>query len=334
MSKFTAYQAVEANGPLQKVEKTIEEPPAGRVRVKVHACGVCHSDCFTTSGGFPGIQLPRVPGHEIAGTVDAVGPGVKLWKAGDRVGVGWYGGHCGECLMCRRGEFVVCPKMPVTGIHFDGGYGQYVVADANALAAIPDGLSFVEAAPLLCAGACFSFFPRDNIPRPEERQGVSRRAGPQFANKMGYRVVVFSRGPEKRELAMKLGAHHYFDTNADDIVAETAKLGGVRVLLATSTNAKAMSTAFATLGPLGVMMVIGAGSDDVCVGPSALISGKRSVQGHASGAASDSEDTMKFSQLTGVRSMNEVFPADKTVEAFERMVSGKATFRVVIDYDA
>eukprot|EP00897_Mesotaenium_endlicherianum_P010345 jgi/Mesen1/9339/ME000061S08780 len=334
MSKFTAYQFPEAKGALEKVEKAIEEPTAGRVRVKVHACGACHADCYVKGGGWPGLTHPRVPGHEIAGEVDAVGPGGFF-----RVGLGWCGGHCGQCRTCRRGEFVTCPDMPVTGIHYDGGYGQFVMANANALAAIPDGLSYVEAAPLLCAGVTTFNGLRTCKLSPGEVVAVQGVGGLghlaiQFANKMGYRVVVFSRGTEKRQLAMQLGAHHYFDTNTDDIVAETAKLGGVQVLLATSTNPKAMSAAFSTLGPLGTMLVLGAGADDICVSPAALIGGKKTVKGHASGVASDSEDTMKFVLLTGVRSMNEVFPFEKTAEAYDRMMSGDAKFRVVIDYDA
>lgn len=338
MATFVQYVVEEANGEFKKREAPLQDPPRGYVRVKVHACGVCHSDCFTKYGAFPGLKFPRAPGHEIAGVVDKIGEDVRPWKEGDRVGVGWYGGHCGICRDCRRGQFVLCPELPVAGIHYDGGYGEYVVAKAEALAKIPDSLSFQDAAPLLCAGVTVFHGLRRNAPPAGELVGVEGvgglgHLGIQFANKMGYEVVVFSRGTEKKELAMKLGAHHYFDTNASDFIEQVQKLGGIKTILASTSNPAAMAHVLPALGTNGVLVILGAGQEEFAVNALHFISGQRSVHGHSSGTSADSEDALRFAALTGVRSMDEIYPSDKVPEAFARMESGKATFRVVIDWE-
>eukprot|EP00271_Cylindrocystis_brebissonii_P006979 TRINITY_DN199_c0_g1_i1.p1 TRINITY_DN199_c0_g1~~TRINITY_DN199_c0_g1_i1.p1 ORF type:complete len:341 (-),score=83.26 TRINITY_DN199_c0_g1_i1:500-1522(-) len=337
MSKFTAYQVSKAGGDFDKVEKEIVEPPAGYVRIKVQACGVCHSDMFTKEGQYPGVSFPRSPGHEVAGDIDAVGAGVSKWKPGDRVGVGWYGGHCTECRACRDGDFVCCDTLPVTGIHFDGGYGRYVIADAKAVAALPKELSYVEAAPLLCAGVTVYNGLRHTKALAGDVVGVQGLGGlghlaVQFANKMGFRVVAFSRGQEKKAKAMELGAHHYIDTSKDDIQAALKDIGEVRVLVATSTSGKAMSQVLPALGRNGTLLVLGAASEPIPVDPLLLISGRRSVAGHPSGVANDSEECLKFAVLTGVRSMNEVLPPSKLPEGYARMMGGNPQFRVVIDW--
>eukprot|EP00271_Cylindrocystis_brebissonii_P015986 TRINITY_DN39092_c0_g1_i1.p1 TRINITY_DN39092_c0_g1~~TRINITY_DN39092_c0_g1_i1.p1 ORF type:complete len:340 (-),score=57.44 TRINITY_DN39092_c0_g1_i1:395-1414(-) len=336
MAKYTAYEIQAKGGDFIKVERELQEPPPGHVRVKVQACGLCHSDCFTKEGFYPGVSFPRSPGHEVAGDVDAVGAGVTKWKAGDRVGVGWYGGQCTECEACREGDLVLCEKSPVTGIHYDGGYGRYIVANATALAALPEELSYAEAAPLLCAGVTVYNGLRHTKALPGALVGVQGLGGLghlaiQFANKMGFRVVAFSRGEDKKEKALALGAHHYIDTNKEDFLDQVKTLGSLKVIIATSTSPKAMSQVLPALGRNGTFLVLGAGMEPMEVSALFLLGGRRSVAGHPSGAASDSEDCLKFAVLSGVRSMNEVYPASKAAEAYERMMSG-AHFRVVIDW--
>lgn len=319
----------------QIVEREIPTPGAGHVRIKVQACGVCHSDVFTKEGGWPGIQYPRVPGHEVAGIIDELGSGVSEWKKGQRVGVGWHGGQDGTCLSCRRGDFGNCKNLKIPGISYDGGYQQYMVAPVEALAAIPEGLNDVDAAPLLCAGITTFNALRHSGALPSDLvavQGIGGlgHLGIQFASKFGYKVAAIGRGPENAELAKKLGASVYIDSKATNAAEELQKLGGARVILATAPSSKAMSELIDGLGPNGKLMVIGAAFDPIEVTPVQLISGSRAIQGWASGTPTDSEDTLRFAELTGVRPMIETYPLEKAGEAFERMLSGHAQFRVVL----
>jgi len=317
------------------VEREIPEPGARQVCIKVQACGVCHSDVLTKEGLWPGIQYPRVPGHEVAGIVDELGAGVSEWKKGQRVGVGWHGGHDGTCRACRRGDFRNCQNLKVCGLSYDGGYQQYMVAPAEALVAIPETLSDVDAAPLLCAGIttynalCHSgALPGDLV----AVQGIGGlgHLGIQFANKFGYKVAAIGRGAENATLAKKLGAHLYIDSQSTNAAEELQKLGGAQVILATAPNSKAMSELVDGLGPNGELMVIGATFDPIQVTPVQLINGSRTIQGWAAGTPAASEDTLNFAELTGVRPMIEIYPLEKAAEAYARMLSGKAQFRVVL----
>jgi D-arabinose 1-dehydrogenase-like Zn-dependent alcohol dehydrogenase len=319
----------------QIVEREIPDPDAGHVRIKVHACGVCHSDVLTKEGTLPGIEYPRVPGHEVVGIVDEVGAGVSEWTKGQRVGVGWHGGHDGTCLSCRRGDFGNCRNMKIAGISYDGGYQQYMVAPAEALAAVPESLSDAEAAPLLCAGVTTFNALRHSGASPGDLvavQGVGGlgHLGIQFANKFGYRVAAVGRGPENAALAKKLGAALYIDSRATNAAEELQKLGGAQVILATAPSSKAMSALIDGLGPNGKLIVVGADFDPIEVTPVQLIFGSRTIQGWASGTATDSEDTLRFAELTGVRPMIETYPLEKAAEAYARMLSGDAQFRVVL----
>ena len=336
MAKMRAVQVPRPNGPLEIVERSIPEPGAGSVRIKVQACGICHSDAITKEGIFPGIQYPRVPGHEVAGIIDAVGPGVApRWKPGQRVGVGWHGGHCGYCDACRSGDFFACQTgVQITGIMYDGGYADYMIAPEQGLALIPEGLSPIEAAPLMCAGLTTFNALRNSGAQPGDLVAVLGlgglgHLGVQFAVKMGFRTVGIARGKDKEPLATKLGAWRYIDSQAQDPAAELLKLGGARVILATATSGEAMTAVLGGLGPHGTLMVLGAGGS-ISVAPLLLISGRRSIEGWYSGTSIDSQETLCFSVLAGVRSMNEVFPLERAAEAYERMVSGKARFRVVL----
>ncbi len=317
------------------VEREIPDPVAGQVRIKVQACGVCHSDTLTKEGAWPGIQYPRVPGHEVAGVIDEVGAGVTTWKKGQRVGVGWHGGHDGTCRECRRGDFRNCKNQKISGISYDGGYQQYMIAPIEALAAIPDTLSDVEAAPLLCAGITTYNALRHSGALPGDLvavQGIGGlgHLGIQFAHKFGYNVVAIGRGGETAALAKKLGANTYIDSAATNAAEALQKLGGARVILATAPSSKAMSGLIDGLGPNGELMVVGADFEPIQVSPVQLIVGSRTIQGWAAGTPSDSEDTLRFSELTGVRAMIETFPLEKAAEAYARMLSGKAEFRVVL----
>ncbi len=319
----------------QIVEREIPEPGPGHVRIKVQACGVCHSDVLTKEGAWPGIQYPRVPGHEVAGIIDELGAGVSEWKKGQRVGVGWHGGHDGTCLACRRGDFGNCQNMKIPGISYDGGYEQYMVAPVEALAAMPENLSDVEAAPLLCAGITTFNALRHSGALPSDLvavQGIGGlgHLGIQFASKFGYKVAAIGRGPENAALAKKLGASVYIDSKATNAAEELQKLGGAKVILATAPSSKAMSELIDGLGPNGKLMVIGATFDPIEVTPIQLISGSRTIQGWASGTPTDSEDTLRFAELTGVRPMIETYPLEKAAEAYARMMSGNAQFRVVL----
>ena len=317
------------------VEREIPKPDAGHVLIKVQACGVCHSDVLTKDGSWPGIQYPRVPGHEIAGVIEELGAGVSVWMKGQRVGVGWHGGQDGTCLSCRRGDFTNCKNLKVPGISYDGGYAQYVVVPVEALAAIPESLSDVDAAPLLCAGVTTFNSLRHSGALPGDLvavQGVGGlgHLGIQFASKFGYKVAAIGRGPENAALAKKLGAHVYIDSKATKAAEELQKLGGAQVILTTAPNAKAMSELIDGLGPNGKLVVVGVSFDPIEVAPVQLITGVRGIQGWMAGIPTDSEDTLRCAELTGVRAMIETYPLEKAAEAYARMLSGKAQFRVVL----
>ncbi|WP_433973617.1 alcohol dehydrogenase [Tunturiibacter lichenicola] len=334
-ARMKVAQVPSAGGDFQIVEREIPNPDAGHVRIKVLACGVCHSDVLTKEGAWPGIQFPRVPGHEVAGVVDEVGAGVTGWKKGQRVGVGWHGGHDNTCLSCRRGDFNNCEKMQIAGISYDGGYQQYMLAPVEGLVALPETLNDVEAAPLLCAGVTTFNALRHSGALPADLvavQGVGGlgHLGIQFASKFGYNVAAIGRGPENAALAKKLGANVYIDSKATNAAEELQKLGGARVILATAPSSKAMSELINGLGPNGKLVVIGASFDPIEVTPVQLITGARTIQGWASGIPTDSEDTLRFAELTGVRPMIETYPLEKAAEAYARMLSGKAEFRVVL----
>jgi D-arabinose 1-dehydrogenase-like Zn-dependent alcohol dehydrogenase len=336
MAKMRAVQVSRRNGPLELVERDIPEPRPGTVRVRVEACGICHSDTVTVQGLMPGIQYPRVPGHEVAGVIDAVGPGVVGWSAGQRVGVGWNGGYDGTCDACRRGDFFGCVAGQVTGVNFDGGYADYMIAPISALARIPAVLPAVDAAPLLCAGVTTFNSLRLSGARPGDVVAILGVGGlghlaVQYAAKMGFLTIAIARGKDKETLAKKLGAARYVDNQAQDLAVELGKLGGAKAILATVTSGKAMSAAVAGLALNGRLLVIGVPGDPLEVPALPLILGRRSIDGMYSGTAIDSEDTLAFSVLTTVRSMNEVFPFEQAAKAYERMMSGEARFRVVLD---
>jgi D-arabinose 1-dehydrogenase-like Zn-dependent alcohol dehydrogenase len=322
------------NGPFEIVERPILEPSAGSVRIKVLACGICHSDSLIKEGLYPGIQYPRVPGHEVSGVVDAIGPGVTGFSSGQRVGVGWHGGYCGHCNHCRRGEFFACETGQVTGISFDGGYAEYMIAPDSAVARMPADLPPVEAAPLMCAGITTFNALRNSGARPGDVVAVLGlgglgHLGVQYAAKMGFHTVGIARGKDKEPLARQLGASIYLDSQAQDPAAELLKLGGAKVILATATSGEAMSAVQGGLAVNGTLLVVGAAAS-MQVSPLLLLSGCRSIKGWYSGTSIDSEDTLAFSARTGVRSMNETFPLERVSEAYDRMMSGKARFRVVL----
>jgi len=330
-----AAQIPRPGADFEIVEREIPKPGAGQVRIKVQACGVCHSDLFTKEGVWPGIQYPRVPGHEVAGIIDEVGPGVSEWKQGQRAGVGWHGGHDGTCLQCRRGDFRNCQNLQIAGISYDGGYQQYMVAPVEALTAIPESLSDVDAAPLLCAGITTYNALRHSGAMPGDVVAVLGvgglgHLGIQFASKFGYKVAAVGRGSESATLAKKLGATVYIDNKATNAAEELQKLGGAQAILATAPSSKAMSEVIDGLAPNGKLMVVGADMEPIGVTPVQLINGSRSLQGWASGTPADAEDTLRFADLTGVRPMIETYPLEKAAEAYARMMSGKAQFRVVL----
>jgi D-arabinose 1-dehydrogenase-like Zn-dependent alcohol dehydrogenase len=317
------------------VEREIPNPPAGHVRIKVQACGICHSDALTKEGHWPGITYPRVPGHEIAGIIDELGANVSVWKKGQRVGVGWHGGQDGVCISCRRGDFGNCEKLQIPGISYDGGYAEYVVVPVQALASMPESLDTAEAAPLLCAGVTTFNALRHSGALPSDLvavQGIGGlgHLGIQYAAKFGYRTVAIGRGPENAARAKKLGAAEYIDSKAVNVAQELKKMGGARVILATAPSSKAMSELVDGLGPKGTLVVVGASMDPIEVTPIQLITNRRNIQGWASGIPTDSEDTLRFSELTGVRAMIEKYPLAKAAEGYARMISGKAEFRVVL----
>jgi len=335
VAPMKAAQISKPGGDFEIVERDIPQPEAGQVRIKVQACGICHSDSFTKEGAWPGIQYPRIPGHEVAGVVDELGAGVTAWKKGQRVGVGWHGGHDGTCRACQSGDFRNCENMKIPGISYDGGYQQYMVAPAEAVVAIPDTLNDVEAAPLLCAGITTYNALRHSGAMPGDLvavQGIGGlgHLGVQFANKLGYKVAAIGRGSENQALAKKLGAHVYIDSSATNAAKALQDLGGAQVILATAPSSKAMSELFDGLGPNGKLIVIGVAFDPIEVTPVQFVTGSRSIQGWASGTSADEEDTLRFAELTGVRPMIETYPLEKAAEAYARMMSGNAQFRVVL----
>jgi len=334
MPVMQVAQVSRPKGPFEIVERPIPQPGAGAVRIRVHACGICHSDSLIKEGAIPGLEYPRVPGHEVAGVIDAVGPGVAGWEAGQKVGVGWNGGYCGYCDHCRRGEFFACVRGQVTGLTFDGGYGEYMVAPASAVALMPADLPPVEAAPLMCAGLTTFNALRNSGALPGDVVAVLGlgglgHLGVQYAAKMGFHTIGIARGKDKEPLARRLGASLYIDSQAQDPAAELLKLGGAKVILATATSGEAMSAVQAGLAVNGTLLVVGA-AESLHVSPMSLLMGCRSVKGWYSGTSIDSQDTLAFSVRTGVRSMNETYPLDRVSEAYDRMMSGKARFRVVL----
>jgi D-arabinose 1-dehydrogenase-like Zn-dependent alcohol dehydrogenase len=335
MPKMRAVEVTSPKGPFQLVEHEIPQPGSRQVRIKVQACGLCHSDSLTKEGTWPGITYPRVPGHEIAGVIDAIGAEVPEWRPGQRVGVGWYGGHCGYCESCRRGDFITCRNLRITGITQDGGYADYVLVPFEALARIPDELTPVEAAPLVCAGVTTFNSLRNSGARPPDLLAVLGigglgHLGVQFAVKMGFRTVAIARGKDREPLARRLGAHHYIDSQTENVFEQLQKLGGAKVVLATATSNKAMADTLGGLGPNGKLAVLGASFDPLPVNTLPMIGGRQSIAGWPSGSSIDSEDTLAFSVLTGVRPMTEVYPLERAAEAYERMMSNKARFRVVL----
>jgi alcohol dehydrogenase/propanol-preferring alcohol dehydrogenase len=335
MATMRAVQVSRPGGEFELVEREVPDPGRGEVLVRVQACGVCHSDSLAKEGHFPGVPNPIVPGHEIAGVIESIGEDVHRWEAGRRVGVGWFGGNCGYCDPCRRGDLIGCENTGIPGITFDGGYADYVVVKASALASMPDELPAEEAAPLLCAG--ITTF---NALRHSGAHGGDLVAilgvgglghlGIQFAARLGFDTVAIARGPEKEELARRLGARHYIDSRAQDPAEELTKLGGAKVILATVTNAAAMTAAAGGLGRRGTLLVVGASPEPIEVSPAMLIGGDQSVVGHASGTSKDSEDTLAFSALSGVRPMIETRPLEEASAAYEKMMSGDARFRMVL----
>jgi D-arabinose 1-dehydrogenase-like Zn-dependent alcohol dehydrogenase len=342
-----SVQVSKANGPFEIVERDVPEPGPMQVRIKVQACGICHGDSVTKQGLFPGIKYPRVPGHEIAGVIDEVGKNVIGWKPGQRVAVGWHGGHCGHCEFCRRGDFLACRYAQVPGISYDGGYADYMITSTEALAMIPKELSAIEAAPLMCAGITTYNALRNSGARVGDVVAILGigglgHLGIQFAAKMGFRTIAIARGKDKEEMAIKLGAIHYIDSQSQNVIEELAKFGsgenggaaegtaGAKVILATVPSGKAMSAVLGGLSVNGKLIVIGASDEIIEVPPLLLISGRRSIMGWPSGTSIDSQDTLSFSVHSGVRSINQVFPLERAPEAYELMMSGKARFRCVL----
>ena len=335
MPKMRVAQIPYATGPFELVERDIPEPGPGQVRVKVQACGVCHSDSVTKEGLIPGITYPRVPGHEVIGTIDAIGPGVVGWTIGEPAGVGWHGGHCGYCGPCRHGDTFACAtSMLVTGVTHDGGYAEYMVAPAESVAHVPAGLTPAEIAPLMCAGITTFNALRHSGAGPGDVVAVHGigglgHLGVQYARKLGFKTVAVARGADKAPLAAQLGAHHYIDSRAEDPAAALQKLGGAKAILATVTSGDAMAAIQGGLGANGTLMVIGA-VPSLSADTLFLLNGRRAINGWYSGVASDSEDTLAFSQLNDVKSMNEFYPLSRATEAYDRMMSGQTRFRVVL----
>src|SRR5437764_11715962 len=334
-SKMKAAQVSKAGGNFELVERDIPQPGLRQVRVKVEACGICHSDVLVKEGLWPGLRYPRVPGHEIAGRIDALGTDVTAWKKGQRVGVGWHGGHDFAWQQCRRGDFAMCVNRKVTGIDFDGGYAEYMIVGPEALAAIPDDLPAEEVGPFMCAGVTVYNALRNSGARGGDVvaiQGIGGlgHLGVQYAQQMGFETVAINRGNDKEPLARKLGAHHYIDATANDVVAELQKLGGARVILATAPNAQAISVLVDGLAPSGKLLVPAAPAEPLTINVFSLITRRSSVAGWYSGTARDSQDTLEFSSLSGVHPMIEKYPLDRVAEAYEQMHSGKVRFRVVI----
>ena len=331
------YRVVQATerGKLELAERPLTEPRPGQVRIRVEACGVCHSDAATVEGWMPSLVFPRVPGHEAVGKIDAIGEGVSGWKIGQRVGVGYLGGHCGRCAQCRRGDFVSCLAQPISGVTSDGGYAEVLYADQNGLAAVPNELSSVDAAPLLCAGVTTFNALRNSPARPGDLvaiQGIGGlgHLGVQYARRMGFRVAAIARGEDKRALAEQLGAHHYIDSNAVDPAKSLRELGGAKVILATAVSSKAMSPLVSGLAPRGRMIVVGIDAVPLAISAAALVMGSRSIEGALTGSSIDNEDTLSFSVLQGVRPMIEAVPLEEAPQAYAKMMRNEARFRLVL----
>jgi D-arabinose 1-dehydrogenase-like Zn-dependent alcohol dehydrogenase len=335
MKKMRAIQVSKPNGPFELVEREIPTPTFGTVRIKVQACGICHSDSMVKEGLFPGIQYPKIPGHEIAGVIDALGEGVTEWSVGQRVGVGWHGGHCNTCEACRRGDFILCSNGKIPGISYDGGYAEYMIAPREALALIPEELSAIEAAPMLCAGITTFNALRNSVAHFGDTVAVLGIGGlghlaVQFCSKMGFNTIAIARGKDKEALAKRLGAKHYIDSQSGNVAEELQKLGGAKVILSTVTNNDAINAVIGGLSNNGQLVIVGVPSEPVQVSAFSLIKQNLSIRGWASGTSIDSQDTMHFSALNGVRSMNQTFPLEKIEEAYQSMITGKARFRVVL----
>ncbi|MEX3936940.1 alcohol dehydrogenase [Paraburkholderia phymatum] len=335
MRKMRAVQVGGPGGALEIVEREVPAPGPGHVLIKVQACGICHSDSMTKDGLWPGLQYPRVPGHEVAGVIDTLGAGVEGWKAGERVGVGWHGGHCGHCANCRRGHFVVCENAQVPGISYDGGYAEYLVAPVEALARMPSELDDVDAAPLLCAGITTFNALRNSGARAGDVVAILGigglgHLGVQFAQRMGFRTVAIARGEDKAPLAKQLGAHHYIDSRTQNVADALRALGGAKVVLATVTNGDAMTATLGGLALDGKLIIVGVAEKPIEVPSVQFIMGRNAVQGWPSGTSADSEDTLAFSALSGVKPMIETYPLERAAEAYDRMMSGAARFRVVL----
>jgi D-arabinose 1-dehydrogenase-like Zn-dependent alcohol dehydrogenase len=334
---MSTYRAVQVTSPgkMDLVQRPLIDPEASQVRLRVEACGICHSDTVTMDGLNPGIAYPRVPGHEVVGRIDSLGDGVSGWKIGQRVGVGFLGGHCGVCTPCRRGDFVNCTNQPISGVHHDGGYAESMIAIPSGLVAIPDDLGSAEAAPLLCAGLTTYNALRHSVAEPGDLvavQGIGGlgHLGVQFAARMGFRVAAIARGGEKEPLARQLGAHHYIDSTAGDPVNALQALGGAKVILATGSDSKSMSDLIGGLGPRGRMIVAGAGGSPIEVSPMHLLFGSRGIEGTMTGSAIDNEDTLAFSVLHGIKAMIETVSLEKAAEGYQRMLGNRARFRIVI----
>ena len=328
-------QVTKAGGSLELIQEPVREPGAGFARVSVQACGICYSDVLTKEGGWPGIVYPRSPGHEIAGVIDKLGEGGDPWKVGDRVGIGWYGGHCGRCESCRRGDFITCAKLRVPGISYDGGYSEFVLAPIDTLARIPAELTPEEAAPLMCAGITTFNALRNIGARPGDLvaiQGIGGlgHLGLQFASKFGFETVAIGRGADKKSLALKLGAQTYVDARSQDVAKELTGMGGARVILATAPDGKAMGSLIDGLGVGGKLVMVGASTEPFALASLQLLLTRKSVVGWPSGTAIDSEETLKFAAANGVRPMIETFPLERAAEAYEHMISGKVRFRSVL----
>jgi D-arabinose 1-dehydrogenase-like Zn-dependent alcohol dehydrogenase len=335
MPTMRAVQVAEAGGAFELVEREIPQPGRGEARVRVEACGVCHSDSLAKDGGSPGVTYPLIPGHEVAGVIDALGDGVNSWEVGQRVGVGWFGGNCGDCEPCRRGDFIWCVNSSIPGITMDGGYADYLVVSSTALALIPDDLDAEDAAPLLCAGVTTYNALRQSGARPGDLVAILGvgglgHLGVQYAARQGFETVAIARGRDKEPLARKLGAHHYIDSTSEDVAARLLELGGARVVLATVTATSAMTATFGGLGPRGKLIIVGASMDPLTISPMQFIGGGKTISGHASGTSMDSQDTLAFSALSGVRPMIETMPLERAAEAYDRMMSGEARFRMVL----
>ncbi|WP_109993615.1 alcohol dehydrogenase [Salinisphaera sp. LB1] len=335
MSQMQVAQISRAGGEFELVTRSVAEPGPSQVRIKIAACGICHSDAFVVDGGFPGLQYPRVPGHEVIGTIDALGEDIDHWQAGQRVGVGWHGGHCFACDSCRSGDFVTCANQQICGISYDGGYAEYMIAPAEALVAIPEALSSVEAAPLLCAGVTTYNGMRHTGAKPGDVVAIQGIGGLghlalQYAHAMGFHTVALSRGSDKKDLALELGADTYVDTEAEDAVEALQNLGGARVIVATAPNPKLMSSVIDGLGVDGQLLVLGASPEPIEVSPFQLLMARRSVAGHPSGAPHDSEDTLSFSALRDIKTRIETYPLSDVNAAYQRMINNDARFRVVL----